>query len=189
MRVRHRVTLWVRSTAAVRRPRAKPGVMLSIVRSILRVFGSHCALAPSLPCPFSLWLRCGAVNLGTYETQDQLAGARHFSKLDYVDASRIGLWGWVRTTAHTHKRMRSVNEVTRENADRHHTLPELRRLSGRLRRKRARSRGHAQVDHVRRSRYRLALLRLHLHRYRFVHVRACAYECWRSREFMVCTQQ
>jgi dipeptidyl-peptidase-4 len=36
------------------------------------------------------------VNLGTHETQDQLAAAQHFGKLGFVDSSRIGLWGWVR---------------------------------------------------------------------------------------------
>ncbi|GBD32722.1 Dipeptidyl aminopeptidase 4 [bacterium HR33] len=33
------------------------------------------------------------LNLGTYETADQIAAARFFGSLPYVDASRIGIWG------------------------------------------------------------------------------------------------
>lgn len=33
-------------------------------------------------------------NLGKYETQDQIAGAKYLGTLPYVDASRIGIWGW-----------------------------------------------------------------------------------------------
>lgn len=32
--------------------------------------------------------------LGKYETEDQIYAAREFSRLSYVDASRIGIWGW-----------------------------------------------------------------------------------------------
>ena len=32
--------------------------------------------------------------LGNLETQDQLAGAKYLGELPYVDASRIGIWGW-----------------------------------------------------------------------------------------------
>jgi dipeptidyl-peptidase-4 len=32
--------------------------------------------------------------LGRYETQDQIDAARHLGTLPYVDASRIGIWGW-----------------------------------------------------------------------------------------------
>ncbi len=32
--------------------------------------------------------------LGKYETQDQIAAAKYFAGLDYVDAERIGIWGW-----------------------------------------------------------------------------------------------
>lgn len=32
--------------------------------------------------------------LGKYELQDHLDAARYLSSLDYVDASRIGIWGW-----------------------------------------------------------------------------------------------
>ena len=34
------------------------------------------------------------LNLGRYESQDQIAAARHFAALPYVDAGRIGIWGW-----------------------------------------------------------------------------------------------
>ena len=33
-------------------------------------------------------------NLGKYETIDQIAAARHMASLPYVDADRIGIWGW-----------------------------------------------------------------------------------------------
>lgn len=33
-------------------------------------------------------------NLGKYETQDQIAGAKYLGTLPYVDAARIGIWGW-----------------------------------------------------------------------------------------------
>ncbi|UZR94869.1 S9 family peptidase [Chondrinema litorale] len=32
--------------------------------------------------------------LGKYETEDQIAAAKYMSSLDYIDASRIGIWGW-----------------------------------------------------------------------------------------------
>lgn len=32
--------------------------------------------------------------LGKYELEDQLAGARYLASLDYVDGSRMGIWGW-----------------------------------------------------------------------------------------------
>jgi dipeptidyl-peptidase-4 len=34
------------------------------------------------------------LRLGHYETQDQIAAARYFGSLPYVDPSRIGIWGW-----------------------------------------------------------------------------------------------
>jgi len=34
------------------------------------------------------------LNLGRYESEDQIAAARHFGSLDYVDPARIGIWGW-----------------------------------------------------------------------------------------------
>lgn len=33
-------------------------------------------------------------NLGDWETRDQIAGARHLASLPYVDADRVGIWGW-----------------------------------------------------------------------------------------------
>ncbi len=32
--------------------------------------------------------------LGKYETQDQIAAANYLAKLDYVDKTRLGIWGW-----------------------------------------------------------------------------------------------
>ncbi len=32
--------------------------------------------------------------LGVLEAEDQIAAARHFARLDYVDEDRIGMWGW-----------------------------------------------------------------------------------------------
>ncbi len=34
------------------------------------------------------------LNLGRYEAQDQIAVARYFAALPYVEAGRIGIWGW-----------------------------------------------------------------------------------------------
>ncbi len=33
-------------------------------------------------------------NLGKHEVEDQIASARYFGNLPYVDAERIGIWGW-----------------------------------------------------------------------------------------------
>ncbi len=33
-------------------------------------------------------------NLGKLEAQDQIAAAQHFGTLPYVDADRMGIWGW-----------------------------------------------------------------------------------------------
>lgn len=34
------------------------------------------------------------LNLGKYETEDQLAAARYMAEQPYVDSDRIGIWGW-----------------------------------------------------------------------------------------------
>lgn len=34
------------------------------------------------------------LNLGKWESHDQIEGARHLASLPFVDASRIGIWGW-----------------------------------------------------------------------------------------------
>jgi dipeptidyl-peptidase-4 len=34
------------------------------------------------------------LQLGQYESQDQIAAARHFASLSYVDGDRMGIWGW-----------------------------------------------------------------------------------------------
>ena len=38
--------------------------------------------------------KCTYLQLGKYETQDQIAAAKVLGSLPYVDASRIGIWGW-----------------------------------------------------------------------------------------------
>lgn len=38
--------------------------------------------------------KCTYLQLGRYETQDQIAAARYLCELPYVDSSRIGIWGW-----------------------------------------------------------------------------------------------
>lgn len=40
------------------------------------------------------WATCVYRNLGVYETEDQLAGARWFSNLPYVDSDRTACFGW-----------------------------------------------------------------------------------------------
>jgi len=34
------------------------------------------------------------LQLGKYETEDQIAAAKYFGKMSFIDASRIGIWGW-----------------------------------------------------------------------------------------------
>ncbi len=38
--------------------------------------------------------KCTYMDLGNLETQDQIAAARYFATLPFVDTSRIGIWGW-----------------------------------------------------------------------------------------------
>ena len=38
--------------------------------------------------------KCTYMQLGKYETQDQIAAAQYLGSLPYVDSSRIGIWGW-----------------------------------------------------------------------------------------------
>lgn len=38
--------------------------------------------------------KCTYMQIGRYETEDQVAAARYIGSLPYVDASRIGIWGW-----------------------------------------------------------------------------------------------
>ena len=40
------------------------------------------------------FLKAIYLNLGRYETEDQLAAARYMAKQPYIDADRIGIWGW-----------------------------------------------------------------------------------------------
>lgn len=40
------------------------------------------------------WANCVYKQLGKYETEDQIAGARHFASLPYVDSSRVACFGW-----------------------------------------------------------------------------------------------
>lgn len=38
--------------------------------------------------------KCTQLQLGKYETEDQIAAARYLGTLPWVDAGRIGIWGW-----------------------------------------------------------------------------------------------
>jgi len=38
--------------------------------------------------------KCTYKDLGNLETVDQIEAAKYFGALDYIDASRIGIWGW-----------------------------------------------------------------------------------------------
>lgn len=38
--------------------------------------------------------KCTYLQLGKYETLDQVDAAKYFGSLDYVDGKRIGMWGW-----------------------------------------------------------------------------------------------
>ena len=38
--------------------------------------------------------KCTYMQIGRYETEDQVAAARYLGGLPYVDSSRIGIWGW-----------------------------------------------------------------------------------------------
>lgn len=40
------------------------------------------------------WTRTVHRNLGHFETIDQISGAKYLASLPYVDANRIGIWGW-----------------------------------------------------------------------------------------------
>lgn len=40
------------------------------------------------------WANCVYRHLGGYETQDQIAGARYFASLPFVDAERLSCFGW-----------------------------------------------------------------------------------------------
>lgn len=40
------------------------------------------------------WANCVYKHLGEYETQDQIAGARYFASLPYIDSSKVGCFGW-----------------------------------------------------------------------------------------------
>ncbi len=40
------------------------------------------------------YLKAIYLNLGRHETEDQLAAARYMAQQPYIDASRIGIWGW-----------------------------------------------------------------------------------------------
>ncbi|MEO6759958.1 MAG: DPP IV N-terminal domain-containing protein, partial [Saprospiraceae bacterium] len=42
----------------------------------------------------SQFKKCTQLQLGKLETEDQIAAARYLGTLPYVDAQRIGIWGW-----------------------------------------------------------------------------------------------
>lgn len=45
-------------------------------------------------CRGAEFQKCTYQRLGRYESDDQIAAAKHFASLPYVDESRIGIWGW-----------------------------------------------------------------------------------------------
>lgn len=45
-------------------------------------------------CRGEAFKKCTYLQLGKYETEDQIAAARYLADLPYVDSSRIGIWGW-----------------------------------------------------------------------------------------------
>jgi dipeptidyl-peptidase-4 len=38
--------------------------------------------------------KCTYMNLGVYESDDQIVAAKHFAALPYIDGSRMAIWGW-----------------------------------------------------------------------------------------------
>lgn len=38
--------------------------------------------------------KCTYMNLGVYESDDQVAAAKYFATLPYIDSSKIAIWGW-----------------------------------------------------------------------------------------------
>lgn len=38
--------------------------------------------------------KCTYMNLGIYESDDQVAAAKHFATLPYIDGSKMAIWGW-----------------------------------------------------------------------------------------------
>lgn len=38
--------------------------------------------------------KCTYMNLGIYESDDQIAAARYFASLPYIDGSKMAIWGW-----------------------------------------------------------------------------------------------
>ena len=40
------------------------------------------------------WRKCTYLNLGVKEIEDQIAAAKWLGKQSYIDADRIGLYGW-----------------------------------------------------------------------------------------------
>jgi len=41
-----------------------------------------------------LFNKCTYLQLGKYECEDQIASAKYMSKKQYIDSTRIGIWGW-----------------------------------------------------------------------------------------------
>lgn len=42
----------------------------------------------------SKFQKCTYLHLGKLETEDQIEGAKYFQSRSYVDATRVGIWGW-----------------------------------------------------------------------------------------------
>lgn len=38
--------------------------------------------------------KCTYLQIGKYETEDQIEGAKYLANLPYIDSKRIGIWGW-----------------------------------------------------------------------------------------------
>lgn len=64
--------------------------------SVLAQEGYVCAVVDGRGTGFrgAEWEKCTYLNLGKLESHDQAAAAVALSKLPYVDANRIGIWGW-----------------------------------------------------------------------------------------------
>lgn len=64
--------------------------------SVLTQEGYICAVVDGRGTGFrgAEWEKCTYLNLGKIESHDQAAAAVALGQLPYVDASRIGIWGW-----------------------------------------------------------------------------------------------
>ena len=56
--------------------------------------GCVLCVAPALPARGQAFLNTTYKHLGEKEVDDQIAAAKFFATQSYVDAQRIGMWGW-----------------------------------------------------------------------------------------------